>query len=88
MSKLFKRDFTMVVIGQIISLFRNAILWFALPLYLLRETDEPIIVERSEESKIENFSSYFGIEKEPKIEKERGADLIDVSKEVRPQWRL
>lgn len=37
--KLFKRDFTMVVIGQIISLFGNAILRFALPLYLLRETN-------------------------------------------------
>jgi len=36
--KLFQRDFTMVVIGQIISLFGNAILRFALPLYLLRET--------------------------------------------------
>lgn len=41
MNKLFKRDFTMVVIGQIISLFGNAILRFALPLYLLRETDSP-----------------------------------------------
>lgn len=39
MNKLFKRDFTMVVIGQIISLFGSAILRFALPLYLLRETD-------------------------------------------------
>lgn len=39
MNKLFKRDFTMVVIGQIISLFGNAILRFALPLYLLRETN-------------------------------------------------
>lgn len=39
MKKLFQRDFTMVVIGQIISLFGNAILRFALPLYLLRETD-------------------------------------------------
>ena len=38
MNKLFKRDFTMVVISQIISLFGNAILRFALPLYLLRET--------------------------------------------------
>lgn len=37
--KIFKRDFTMVVIGQIISLFGNAMLRFALPLYLLRETD-------------------------------------------------
>ncbi len=36
--KLFQRDFTMVVIGQIISMFGNAILRFALPLYLLRET--------------------------------------------------
>ena len=34
-STLFKRDFTLVVIGQIISLFGNAILRFALPLYLL-----------------------------------------------------
>lgn len=39
MNKLFRRDFTMVVIGQIISLFGNAILRFALPLYLLRETN-------------------------------------------------
>ena len=37
-TKLFWRDFTLVVIGQIISLFGNAILRFALPLYLLRET--------------------------------------------------
>lgn len=35
---IFKKDFTLVVIGQIISLFGNAILRFALPLYLLRET--------------------------------------------------
>lgn len=35
---LFQRDFTLVVIGQIISLFGNAILRFALPLYLLRKT--------------------------------------------------
>lgn len=37
-SGLFKKDFTLVVIGQIISLFGNAIVRFALPLYLLRET--------------------------------------------------
>ena len=37
-SALFTRDFTLVVIGQIISLFGNAIVHFALPLYLLRET--------------------------------------------------
>lgn len=35
---LFRRDFTLVLIGQIISLFGSAILRFALPLYLLRET--------------------------------------------------
>lgn len=37
-TKLFNRNFTLVVIGQIISMFGNAILRFALPLYLLRET--------------------------------------------------
>lgn len=33
--KLFNKDFTLVVIGQIISLFGNAIIRLALPLYLL-----------------------------------------------------
>lgn len=37
-NKLFSRDFTLVVIGQIISLFGNAIIRFALPLYLLNKT--------------------------------------------------
>ncbi|NCB93054.1 MAG: MFS transporter [Clostridia bacterium] len=37
-NKIFKRDFSMVIIGQIISLFGNAILRFALPLYLLNQT--------------------------------------------------
>lgn len=36
--KLFQRDFTMLVIGQIISLFGNNILRYALPLYLLNKT--------------------------------------------------
>ena len=36
---LFRRDFTLVVIGQIVSLFGNAIVRFALPLYLLRQTE-------------------------------------------------
>ena len=40
---LFQRDFTLVVIGQIISLFGNAILRFALPLYLLRITGSPAL---------------------------------------------
>ena len=34
-SKLWGRDFTLVVIGQIISLFGNSILRFALPLHIL-----------------------------------------------------
>lgn len=37
-TSLFHRDFTLVVIGQVISLFGNAVLRFALPLYLLRQT--------------------------------------------------
>lgn len=36
--KLFTKDFTLVVIGQIISLFGNATIRFALPLYLLNQT--------------------------------------------------
>lgn len=41
--KLWNRDFTLVVIGQIISLFGNAILRFALPLYLLDITGSSAI---------------------------------------------
>lgn len=37
-NKLFTRDFTLVVIGQIISLFGNAAVRFVLPLYLLNQT--------------------------------------------------
>ena len=33
--KLLKKDFMLVLIGQIISLFGNQILRYALPLYLL-----------------------------------------------------
>jgi len=36
--KLFSKDFTLVIIGQIISLFGNATVRFALPLYLLNLT--------------------------------------------------
>ena len=36
--KLFSRDFTLVVAGQIVSLFGNAAIRFALPLYLLNQT--------------------------------------------------
>ena len=35
---LFSKDFTLVVVGQIISLFGNAAVRFALPLYLLNQT--------------------------------------------------
>lgn len=35
---MWSRNFLMVVVGQIISLFGNAVLRFALPLYLLNET--------------------------------------------------
>lgn len=41
--KMFSKNFIMVVIGQIISLFGNAILRFALPLYLLNETQSPAL---------------------------------------------
>lgn len=41
--KLFNRNFLLVVIGQIISLFGNAVLRFALPLYLLDETGSSVI---------------------------------------------
>lgn len=36
--KLFSKDFTLVTIGQVISLFGNATIRFALPLYLLNLT--------------------------------------------------
>lgn len=41
--KLFSKDFTLVVIGQIISLFGNAAIRFALPLYLLNQTGSPAL---------------------------------------------
>lgn len=42
-TKLFNRNFTMMIIGQIISLFGNAILRFALPLYVLDATGDAAI---------------------------------------------
>ena len=36
--KLFRRDFTLVVAGQVVSLFGNAAIRFVLPLYLLNQT--------------------------------------------------
>ena len=37
------KDFILVVIGQIISLFGNAVLRFALPLHLLNITNSPAL---------------------------------------------
>ncbi len=48
--------------------------------YLLYPDNTEGMAEKRED--IENFGGYFGIEKEPKSEVERGADLIDVSKNV------
>ncbi len=42
-TKLFNKDFTLVVVGQIISTFGNGILRFALPLYLLKVTGSAFI---------------------------------------------
>ena len=41
--KLFTKDFTLVVTGQIISLFGNATIRFALPLYLLNQTGSSVL---------------------------------------------
>ena len=40
-NQLWNKNFLLVVIGQVISLFGNAVLRFALPLYLLRQTGSP-----------------------------------------------
>lgn len=40
---LFNKDFSLVLIGQIISLFGNAILRFALPLYILQQSGSPAL---------------------------------------------
>lgn len=40
---VFNKDFTLMVIGQIISLFGNAILRFALPLYILDMSKSPAL---------------------------------------------
>ena len=40
-TKRFGKDFILVIIGQIISLFGNAVLRFALPLYLFDQTGSP-----------------------------------------------
>lgn len=42
-TKLWHKDFTLVIIGQIISLFGNAVLRFALPLYILEQSGSPAL---------------------------------------------
>ena len=42
-AQLWNKDFTLVVIGQIISLFGNAVLRFALPLYILEQSGSPAL---------------------------------------------
>ncbi len=41
--KLFNKNFVMVVIGQMISIFGNSVLRFALPLYILDQTGSTTI---------------------------------------------
>ena len=45
-SKLWNKNFTMLVIGQIVSLFGNATMRFALPLYILLEYGSPELMGR------------------------------------------
>ena len=40
---MLEKNFVLIIIGQIISLFGNAILRFALPLYLLSETNSAML---------------------------------------------
>lgn len=42
-TSIFSKDFTLVLIGQIISLFGNAILRYALPLYILQQFNSPAL---------------------------------------------
>lgn len=42
-AKLFQKDFTLVIIGQIFSLFGNAVLRFALPLYIFDQSGSPAL---------------------------------------------
>jgi len=41
--KLWNRDFSLLVIGQLISIFGNQVLNFALPLYILEVSDSPAL---------------------------------------------
>ena len=67
---LFRRDFTLVVIGQIISLFGNAILRFALPLYLLRQTGSPALFGAVGAAAFRALASNWGWSR---VSRERGS---------------
>ena len=45
-TKLWNRNFIMLAIGQVVSLFGNAILRFALPMYILLESGSPELMGR------------------------------------------
>jgi len=42
-TRLWNRDFSLVIIGQVISIFGNMVLSFALPLYILYISDSPAL---------------------------------------------
>jgi len=42
-AKLWNRDFSLVIIGQVISIFGNMVLSFALPLYILSISESPAL---------------------------------------------
>ena len=55
-SRLFQRDFTIMILGQIISLFGNAILRFSLSLYVLEVTGSAAV-----------FGTILGVSKIPTV---------------------
>lgn len=57
--KMFTKDFTLVVIGQIISLFGNAAVRFALPLYLLNLKVRLHFMEQSQHVHLFHLFSYL-----------------------------
>lgn len=56
---MFTKDFTLVVIGQIISLFGNAAVRFALPLYLLNLKVRLHFMEQSQHVHLFHLFSYL-----------------------------
>ena len=56
--RLFTKDFTLVVIGQIISLFGNAAVRFALPLYLYPV--DPVVAGGWDDRRPGEQEKYYG----------------------------